>query len=525
MFMRHHIHSVMSVRDAMLKIKDIVDDAEKHGEAFALTDHGSIAGWVEMYNICKKKGIKPVFGIEAYINRNRVRLFQVLEEIEKEKDPELKKKLNAERELIKAYEHIVLLAKNQVGFHNIIELANIGFIDGFYGRPMITYDELFKLKDGIIVTSACLSGTVNRYLIRGDERAAEQYLKLMKEEFGDDFYIEIQFNNIPQQVQVNKKLILFSEKLNIPMCVGSDSHYLTLDWKETHEDLLMLQNKRVRSDVGKKDIVLKYENYKGEIKTKQLRPDAEFKRGVVASSVKVGDVFGKGVQQITITSVREVDRVFLFNGDAPYMSESELRKYAQKYHEECKKHLDIIIAGNSAIYEKIDNIEFDTTIKLPIIENANQELVKIIKKELVARGWDKRKVYIERAKHELKTIKDNGFASYFLILADFIKWARNHEIPIGAGRGSGVSSLVAFLLGIHRVNPMLKKWNGMPFERFLATSRYEKKIIIYDEHNNKKEFTSSDIVEIDRNKQIIQCNASELKEGDIFIRVIKRNIT
>lgn len=517
MFLRHHIHSVMSTRDAMLKVDDIIAEAEKHGEAFAVCDHGSIAGWVDLYNKCTKKNIKPIFGIEAYINKHRDRLLEIVKSLEHDThDKVTEKKLQAERDSIKKYDHICLLAKNQTGFHNIIELANLGFVDGFYGKPTITYDELLKYKEGIIVTSACIGGTINRFILANDLKAAKEYLLMMKDAFGKDFYLEVQFNNIPEQVIINKYLIAFANKFDVPLCVGSDSHYLHTDWKETHQDLLLLQGKNNIDDVGKKDYQITWENAKGEIKKKKVDPDKEFRKGYLAKDLQVGDTIKKDI----ILDIKETERVWSFTGDAAYLSEKELREYAKTYHKEVK-NLDIIFKGNYEIYDKIENIKLDTTIKLPTIENADKVLLEKIKEALVEHGFEKKKAYIERVKHEMRVIKDNGFSTYFLILADFINWAKEQEIPLGAGRGSGVSSLVAFLLGIHRINPLDKRWNGMPFERFLSTDRNKNKIVITLEDGTKKEFYEDREVKIKRNKKELIVLGSELLDTDDFIELIE----
>jgi len=531
-FMRLHIHSVMSTRDAMLKIEDIIEDSQAAGDGFAITDHGSIAGWIELHNQCKKKGIKPVFGIEAYANKHRERLFEVIEELTKSGlDPERIEELKTERDSIKKNEHILILAKNQAGFHNIIELNNLGFIDGFYNRPTITYDELYKHREGLIVTTACIGGRTGQFILKENVGAADEFCELMKEWFADDFYLELQVNRIPEQMVVNRELIKMSDRLGIKMCLGSDAHYRRPEWQSTHQDLLLLQSKKLRSDVGKFDMHIEFENGKGEKKSRKLGRDKEYRKGVLAGDVKVGQCYdllksgAMGKNSIVITNVKEVARAWEFPGDAALLTQEETLAYADTHHPECVPYMERIMQGNVEIYSKIENISIDSDIKLPVVDDADKILVDKVKAALVLHNWHGKRLYVDRVKHELKTIKDNGFSSYFLIVADFIEYAKNQEIPVGVGRGSVVSSLVAFLLGIHRVDPMLEKWNGMPFERFLSTSKFEKKILIYDEAGNKKEFTSNDVVEVRRNNIILHdCLAKDMIEGDEFIKVVKRNI-
>jgi len=508
----------MSTRDAMLKIEDIISEASKHNESFSICDHGSIAGWIELYNKCKKANVKSIFGIEAYINKHRDRLLEIVKTLQENTalDEKEKKALQIERDSIKKYDHICLLAKNKKGFHNIIQLANLGFVDGFYGKPTITYDELIKYKEGVIVTSACIGGTVNRFILSNEIKLAKEYSLMMKDVFGDDFYLELQFNNIPEQRIVNKYLLALSRKYDIKTCVGSDAHYLHTDWKETHQDLLLLQGKNTIDDVGKRDYNIFWENAKGEIKKKKVDPSKEFRKGTLASDVKIGDKFGKDV----IIDVKEVDRVWSFTGDAAYLSEKELREYAKKYHKEVpSKMLDDIFQGNYEIYDKIENIEIDTTIKLPTIENAEKVLMEKVKQGLISKGLHKKKEYIERAKMELKVIRDNGFSTYFLILEDFLTWATNNSLPRGTGRGSAVSSLVAYVLDIHRIDPLDKRWNGMPFERFLSTERNKNKIKITLEDGKTAEFYEDREIKIIRDDEEMIVEGKELKDTDEFIEV------
>lgn len=521
MFIRHHIHSIMSTRDAMLKIEDIIQEAKNKDESFIICDHGSIASWISLYNLCKKNNIKPIFAIEAYINQQRDRLLELVEQINSmndSSDKELKKKLQEERDRIKKYEHIILIAKDQIGFHNIIELANIGFIKGFYGKPTITYDELIKYKNGIIVTTACLGSTLNKYILNNDITSAKNHLKFLKENFKDNLYIEVQANNIEEQRKCNKQLIKLSKEFDIPMLIGLDAHYLDLESKETHQDLLLLQNKNKRSDVGKIDINITFENNKGEIKHKKVAPDKEFRKGFIANELKVGDV----IKKETIIDIKEVNRVWQFSGDAAYLSEAELQEYAKQNHKELIPHINEIFNNNHELYDLIENVEIDTEIKLPKIENDEKILTQKVKEALIKMGFSKKRKYIDRVKHELNVIKKNGFSSYFLILADFIEYAKSKQVPTGVGRGSGASSLVAFLLGIHRINPLDPRWGEMPFTRFLSLGKLSNKILIYDEEGNKKEFISQDLIKIIRNNKEEQIEASSLQEGDEFVEVIKR---
>jgi len=302
------------------------------------------------------------------------------------------------------------------------------------------------------------------------------------------------------------------------MLIGMDSHYLDIEAKDTHQDLLLLQNKQKKSDIGLTDITITFENSKGEVKKKKVAPDKEFRKGILASEVKIGDE----IKKEKVIDVKEVNRVWSFSGDSPYLSEFDLNDYIKENHKELIDYVDEIFNNNYHLYDKIDNIEIDTEIKLPIFEDEEKILVEKVKEGLREKKLTKKRKYIERAKHELNVIKKNGFASYFLILADFVKYAKTKSIPLGSGRGSGVSSLVAYLLGIHRIDPLDPRWGEMPFTRFLSLGKLSNKIIIYDEEGNKKEFISQDLVKIRRDKKEIIIEAQNLIEEDEFIKVEKR---
>lgn len=505
-FLRHHIHSVMSARDAMLPIKTILDIAEESNEAASITDHGSIASWISAYNHCKENNIKPIFGVEAYINRHRDRLLEIVAQLKIEKDKSIKSELTYERDLIKKYHHIVLIAKNQEGFHNLIELVNGGYSHGFYGRPTITYDELFKLKEGILVTTACLGSTLCQSIMNKEIKDAKEHLVLMKEHFPNDLYLEVQANNIDEQRNCNKYIVAFSKKLEIPMCIGLDSHYLTADWGETHQDLLLLQTKQKREDVGKTDWKIIYETKKGELKTKKFPKDKEFRKGFMGEDIYPDMMIGTD----TVKVIEEVPRVWQFKGYADYLSEEQVRARVNELHKELVKDIDYIIQGNYDIYDKIDSVDFDTSIKLPHIEDAEKKLTELVKtkvKELKLVN----KEYVARLKYELKVIKENGFSTYFLILYDLLDWCKQHSIPLGAGRGSAVSSLIGYVLGIHRINPLDPRWGEMPFERFLASDRNINKIILEDKEGNKLEFLETDEVTL---KDGTTKEVKNLIEGD-----------
>lgn len=540
MFCHIHTHSVNSIRDGMIKIPELVKRSIEFNEAFALTDHGNIAGWIEYSDVAKKNNIKPIFGCEIYINQYREELLRLVREINSkgEEDKDKVKQMGIRRdELKKNQRHLVLIAKNETGFYNIIKLINEAYVDFFYSKPLADYKSLFSMnkdKDGscgIIVSTACLASPLNSFLEVNHKQEAIDWIKTMKEHFGDDFYLEVQANNIPEQVELNKFIIQLAKETKTKIVIGSDSHYLDDDDADTHQDLLLLQNKNSRSDLDKKDFRVTWENKNGEIKTKKVKPEKEFRKGHPVTELEKGMKIGKDI----IISVEEVSRAWIFSTDRlSFKKFDSIKEDIQKYHKELVPFIDDIFKNNSEIYDKVENIDFNRDIKLPKIEDASKIFRDIVKKKLkeklameansieeTGNQPDMKAItrkYLDRIKYELDIIEQFGFETYFLILYDVLEWARQNDIAIGAGRGSVAGSMVAYVLDLHRINPFDHRWDlekvGLPFERFLDFGKLFNKIILTNDEGKTMEFLENSDVDVMRDSKIITIKAIELKEGD-----------
>ncbi len=536
-FCHIHCHSVMSVRDGMLKISELIEKSIEYGECFALTDHGNIAGWIEYYNQAKKNKIKPIFGVEAYINQNRQELLNLVNTINKkiptDEDAEvvgkeeLKKMSERREELRFETNHLVLIAKNETGFYNIIRLMNEAYADYFYYRPLIDYHALEKMtrdengSTGVIVTTACLASPLRKFLLKDKYDQAIDHIKVMKNIFHDDFYLEVQANNIPDQKVFNAFLIRLAKDTNTKLVIGDDSHYLTDKDADTHQDLLLLQNKNVRSDLGKTDIKVTYENKNGEIKTKKVAPEADFRKGFPATEIVAGQVIGRGKTAITITNVEEVSRTWGFSTDQVFFKDyNRLVSDVKKFHPELVDYLEEVYNNNCEINDKIEHIHFNTETKLPQIEDAQRQFVDLVKQKIREKKVTDRQL-VDRIIYELDVIKRFGFQTYFLILVDVIDWIKKNNIGLGSGRGSVAGSYIAYLLDLHRIDPFDKRWNldgeGLPFERFLSLDKLYNKVFVYDESGKKLEYLEIDEVTVQRNGQSIKVRASEIQEGDEII--------
>ena len=310
----------------------------------------------------------------------------------------------------KQYYHLILLAKNNQGYKNLSKLVSIGFTEGYYYKPRIDLEVLEKYHEGLIVLSGCLAGAVNRALLEGQIEKAEEIALWHKNVFGEDYYIEIQNNGIREQVLANQKLIQLARKLNIPLVATNDAHYLKKEDAYNHEILLCIQTGKRMSDEDR----MKFETDELYIKSPEEMseyfsafPDA------IENTVKIADKCNVEF---------EFGHTILPNYDVP-------KEYSTHY--EFLKKL------------------CDDGLKQRYGENPSEEILK-------------------RAEYEIGIIKKMGYVDYYLIVWDFIHYAKSHNIPVGPGRGSGAGSILAYAIEITDIDPM--KY-GLLFERFLNPER------------------------------------------------------
>ena len=465
-----------SLRDALSPVKELVEKSKNNDMAFAITDHGSIAAWIEIYDECKKNNVKPILGNEIYIHPNRKRFFELNELLsDKKLDADTKRELEIEKEEMGRYNHLVVVAKNHHGFHNLIDLSNQGYINGYYRFPLNSYEELLDLpkKDdsrGLLISSACLGSPLSQFILKEQFENAENWIKFMQENFGSDFYLEVQAVNMDEQRLVNTKIMEYAKKFKIPTILANDSHYPTDDYAKAHERFLLLQGEQKVSDIGKKQWRIIYEDVKtGKRKRKKIDLGEDFKKNLKVDDLVVGQTYKTSTGEDKIIKKELVDKVWLIEADdLSFKTEEEIRNKVIKEHPELKKDLETLVATNYSLYDLIEEIKIDTTNKLPKFENSYEQLL-----EKVAAGVKRHRimskpnktVYLKRIQEELLVINKNGFNEYFLILADLFEYIHNNGIARGCGRGSSVGSLVAMLLGITVVDPL--EWD-LQFERFLS---------------------------------------------------------
>ncbi|MBN2040238.1 MAG: DNA polymerase III subunit alpha [Spirochaetes bacterium] len=394
-FVHLHNHSDYSILDGAITIKKLVKTAVEMGmPAVALTDHGNVFGAVELYQEAKKAGIKPIIGQEFYIA------------------PESRHKKESQKKGKDSSSHLLLIAKNETGYKNLIKLSSIGFLEGFYYKPRIDHEILEKHSEGLICSTACISGEIPSLILSDKIQQARELAGKYNEIFGKgNFYIEIQDHNIPEQKRSNPELIKISRSLDIPLIATNDCHYLKKSDAYSHDVLLCIQTGKTLKD------------------TNRMKMSSD---------------------QFYFKSADEMKAVFPDNPEA--------LKNTLKLADSTDLELSL---GNVILpnFEVPEGYTLDSYLKHLVYEGA---------KERYASGLSD--IVKKRIEYELGVITGMDFSGYFLIVWDFINYARKIGIPVGPGRGSAAGSIVSYCIGITDLDPL--KFNLL-FERFLNPGRNE----------------------------------------------------
>ncbi len=441
-FCHLHRHCEASIQDGASKIEDGVLYAKEMGHpAVAVTDHGNLISYVRFYNQAQESDIKHIFGLEAYL----------CDDISK-KDKEHKE-----------YNHCTILVKNKIGFKNIIKLNNIGHREGFYYKPRIDWDTLFKNKEGLIVLSGCVIGRTCQYILDKKYTEAIAWTRVMQQQFGEDYYIELMVSDFPAQTECNKYLIELSKKFDIPGVITGDAHYTKKEDYQAQKSMMLIAAKATVQELEE-----------------QQRKKAERKE--------------QGQTQ------EEKDKIWIFDSDQYWMkTENEMVESWKKWHQEyypfemLEKHLN----ESGRIAEKIDKIALDTSYKMPKADVPNNEdhfeyLSRLCLEGLKKKGKEDSDEYNTRLCFELDIIKKKNLTDYFLVTADIIRWAKDHDIFVGPGRGSAGGSLVCYFLNITELDPIKHK---LLFERFLDLGRQEMPDIDTDFEIDRRDEVKQYIIE------------------------------
>ncbi len=454
-FVHLHVHSQYSILDGACDIKNLIEKTASMGmPAIAITDHGNMFGAKEFLNRVKEHNqtekinvqnngtayksrfIKPIIGCEMYIARRS--------RFDKDKDM-------ADR----SGNHLIVLAKNETGYYNLVKLSSLSYIEGFYSKPRIDKEILFKYKEGLIVLTACIAGEIPQAIRNNDLELARKLIIEFKKEFGDDFYLEMQLHKTIdpsadqtvylEQEKVNKAFVEFSKELKVKLVATNDVHFINKEDAEAHDRLICINTNTPINDPNR----LRYTKQEWLKSYEEMSAIFDFAPEAITNTLEIAE------------KVEEYDI-----NHSPIMPDfpipesfGQLDSYKDKYSE--KQLLEEFGEDNFKRlggYQKVLRIKFESDYL--------EQLVNIGK---VERYGKKIKPEIEeRIRYELDTIKRMGYPGYFLIVQDFISKARSMGVSVGPGRGSAAGSVVSYCLYITDLDPL--KYNLL-FERFLNPER------------------------------------------------------
>ncbi len=394
-FVPLHLHSEFSLLDGAIKLKDLCKFAKENNmPAVAITDHGVMYGALDLYLEAKEAGIKPLIGCEFYVHDGD------LSERDMHHNPRY---------------HLVLIAKNNQGYMNMVKLASDAACKGFYMKPRINFELLQEYHEGIICCSACLGGEVLQHLRKGEYEEAKAVAKRYKDLFGEDYYIELQDHGLEDQKRTNPDLIKIAKELDIKMVITNDSHYLKKEDADWHDTLLCMQTQSLKSEENRFHF-----------------PNNEF-------------------------YVKTVDE----------MREAFKWMDTETFNQCIQNTVDIAEKCHITIKWEAPLPDF----KVPANHTNESYLAELVMEGLKRKYGEENitEALKERVNYELGIIDKMGFAAYFLITWDFIHFAKTHDIPVGPGRGSAAGSVVAYALDITDLDPIR---HHLLFERFLNPERF-----------------------------------------------------
>jgi DNA polymerase-3 subunit alpha len=392
-FTHLHLHTDFSLLDGAITLEKLVQFGKtQQAQALAITDHGNVFGAVKFFQLCKKAGIKPILGMEAYFTE----------------DIAIK---STERK----YYHLIILVQNEIGYKNLCKLISFAYQKGFYFKPRIDYSILAEYSEGLIVTSACLGGHIPTLLMEDQEAAAQERMDWFLKTFGPErFFLEIQPPDQTEQAILNEKLFYWAQKKGIGLVATGDCHYATVEDRHAHEVMLCIQTQHKITDPDR----FTFGDCRVHMRTAQ----------------EMLEIFPSHTEAIWNTGLIADRCNFAFPTGKLYFPNFE------------------IPTGHTP-----------ETLFTHLCEQGLQELFD---KELISQEHAEQ--YKARLQLEIDLIIKMGFVGYFLIVSDFIRWAKKQGIPVGPGRGSAAGSLVAWALQITNIDPL--KYNLL-FERFLNPER------------------------------------------------------
>jgi DNA polymerase III subunit alpha len=426
-----HVHTHFSLFDGIATPEEYVNRAVELGmPAIAITDHGTLSGHRELHRIAKAKGIKPILGLEGYM----------CADISDKRD---KSEREGQQDLV--YNHIILLAKNQIGLENLNKISELSWTDGFFKKPRFDFTILEKYKEGIIVTSACPSSVLVKALEEEEFALAKKYISWFKERFSDDYYIEVMPHN---EAHINKYLIELADEFGIKVVVTPDCHHVDPSQKEIQEFKLLMNTH------GKFEKDATYEKSKKKANMME----------------RLDYLYGE-------------DRQITFNKfDIHLLSYEEIKAAMESQGIDRPD----IYSNTLLLAETVGEYGIQEGLNLLPVQykSPDKELAKVALEGLAERGLSENQEYLDRLEEELQIIKDKKFAPYFLVVSNMINWAKKEEIMVGPGRGSSAGSLVCYALKITDIDPIE---HNLLFFRFINPERNDFPDIDTDIQDTRRE--------------------------------------
>ena len=407
-FIHLHLHTEYSLLDGLARINKLVDIVKERGyQAVAITDHGNMHGVIKFFEACIAKGIKPIIGQEFYVTHD------------------MKSRSNKSDT-----GHLILIAKNNTGYQNLLKLSSFCYLDGMYYKPRIDYKLLKEHSEGLICLSACIVGHIPQYILKHQYDEADKLALWFKELFGDDFYLEIQNHGLAEEREVLVKLTEMSERLGIKLVATNDVHYLNKEDSELQDVLMCVQMGKTIDDPDRMKFSTDEFYFKTYDEMAEALPGYE---EALDRTIEIADKCNVTIRTKSLKELREKGNSFVPEEDTLGASDNFIPSY------------------------KPDTGETPAQFLRRISEEGLKRNYQAITKELT-----------DRLNMELSTIEKLGFVEYFLIVWDYINFARQNDIPVGPGRGSGAGSLVAYCSGITQVDPMRYE---LFFDRFINPER------------------------------------------------------
>ena len=447
-FVHLHSHSEYSLLDGASRL---TDEKGKPGEllkliagmkmpALALTDHGNLYGAVEFYQAAKSVGVKPIIGCEMYLA------------------PKSRLDRTSERGQEDAFYHFTVLARDNAGYQNLIQLSSIGFLEGYYYKPRVDKEVLARYGNGLVVLSGCLKGELSQALLAGKDKEAMKIVGDYQDIFGkENYYLELMDHGIAEQKRLNEMLLELSKKTGVPLVATNDCHYLRKEDSVAHDALLCI---------------------------------------------------GTG------SMLSEPNRLRFDEHEFYYKSPKEMHALFAHCPEAVRRTLEI--AERCTVDIKLDQMLLPH-YEVPVGTTAEAYLEKLCLEGMQRRYGAEQAKHMDRLRYELSVIQKMGFATYFLIVWDFVHWAKNNHIPVGPGRGSGAGAIVSYTLGITDICPM--KY-GLLFERFLNPDRRSMPDLDIDFSDEGRDR----VIQYVRNKYGEKSVAQIITFGSMLARLVVRDV-